>query len=483
MIPELWNNALMTLKFLPSLLFSVLLISSSNALDGDIHDFFLPNGLKVILMERHGAPKVAVNIAYNVGSHDEPKRTRGINDIVTKAIVLEGTKLYPDEKLSKMRDELGANYGDRTTYDISLFWTEIHIDGLDFILDVESDRMTNAIINDDVLEKMKERYYVDWQDNNNNNEIGLAFNNALDEFMPKDHPYRSLQPTPDQINSLTVKSCQAWYESYYSPNNAVLVIVGDVEPIETTKMIYNYFGHIPPSDNIPADPSLSIKGIGLTTSISKQSASSEYMSFPGSFIGSFFYMPSTREDDAVILKHITNIIELSIEKRDNLYKRFSKNRRLFIGAEVQYMPMLGYSGFFLHSINVFRMGSVNKINKQILSTFKYIGDNGIENKLFEQYKKLELLEEYEEYYAYRVTARRLIYAELILGDYQYYNRELEILNDLTNDDIKRVVKKYFNKDNRKTVVISMNDNKKHWYTPIISFVANQFVLRLWDPEK
>ena len=105
-------------------------------------------------------------------------------------------------------------------------------------------------------------------------------------------------------------------------------------------MIYNYFGHIPPSDNIPADPSLSIKGIGLTTSISKQSASSEYMSFPGSFIGSFFYMPSTREDDAVILKHITNIIELSIEKRDNLYKRFSKNRRLFIGAEVQYMPML-----------------------------------------------------------------------------------------------------------------------------------------------
>ena len=478
MIPELWNNTLMTLKFLPSLLFSALLISSSNALDGDIHDFFLPNGLKVIIMERHGAPKVAVNIAYNVGSHDEPNRTRGINDIVTKAMVIEGTQLYPNEKLSKMRDELGAYYGDHTTYDISLFWTEIHIDGLDFILDVESDRMTNAIINDDVLEKMKERYYVDWQDNN-----GLAFNNALDEFMPKDHPYRSLQPTPDQINSLTVKSCQAWYESYYSPNNAVLVIVGDVEPIETTKMIYNYFGHIPPSDNIPADPSLSIKGIGLTTSISKQSASSEYMSFPGSFIGSFFYMPSTREDDAVILKHITNIIDLSINKRDDLFKRFSKNRRLFIGAEVQYMPMLGYSGFFLHSINVFRMGSVNKINKQILSTFKYIGDNGIENKLFEQYKKLELLEEYEEYYAYRVTARRLIYAELILGDYQYYNRELEILNDLTNDDIKRVVKKYFNKGNRNTVVISMNDDKKHWYTPIISFVANQFVLRLWDPEK
>ena len=145
--------------------------------------------------------------------------------------------------------------------------------------------------------------------------------------------------------------------------------------------------------------------------------------------------------------------------------------------------MLGYSGFFLYSFNVFRLGSVNKINKQILSTLKYIGDNGIEDKLLEQYKRLELLEEYEEYYAYNLIARRLVYAELILGDYKYYNKELEVLNELTNDDIKRVVKKYFTNDKRKTIVISMNDDKKSWYTPIVSFVANQFVLRLWDPDK
>ena len=472
----------MIYKVFQPLLYSLILFSLSFSLDGDVHDFFLSNGLKVILMERHGAPQVAVNIAYNVGSHDEPAEQRGINQL-TKDIVLGGTEIYPVKKLSKMRDEYGGGYGDNNYVDITYYWTEIHIDGLDFILDVESDRMKNVIINGDVLDEMKEGYIVDWQDYNNNNEISLAFDNAFDEFMPKDHPYPSLKPTPDQINSLTVQSCQAWYESYYSPNNAVLVIVGDVEPIETTRMIYSYFGQIPPSDDIPADPSLSIEGIELTTSISKQSASSEYFTFPGSFIGSFFYMPSTREDDAVILKHITNIIDLSINKRDALFKRFSKNRRLFIGAEVQYMPMLGYSGFFFYSMNVFRMGSVNKITKQILSTFKYIGDNGFDNKLLKQYKKLELLEKYEEYYAYNLIARRLVNAELIFGNYKFYNRELEILNELTNDDIKRVAKKYFNKDNRKTIIISMNDDKKHWYTPLVSLIANQFVLRLWDPEK
>ena len=235
----------MTLKFLPSLLFSVLFISTSTAFDGDIHDFFLPNGLKVILMERHGAPKVAVNIAYNVGSHDELIGKKGINDIVTKAIVLEGTELYPNEKIAKKRDEYTASYGDGGAYDISYFWTEIQIDGLEFVLDLESDRMINVKINDDVLIKMKERYHVDWEEWKKD-EVSIAFNRAFKVFMPEGHAYQThYKGIPDQVDSLTVQSCQSWYKSYFSPNNAVLVIVGDFDPKETTKLVYTYFSSIP----------------------------------------------------------------------------------------------------------------------------------------------------------------------------------------------------------------------------------------------
>lgn len=473
----------MASKFLPSLLLSVLFISTSTAFEGDIHDFFLPNGLKVILMERHGAPKVAVNIAYNVGSHDEPIGKKGINDIVTKAIVLEGTELYPNEKIAKKRDEYNAGYGDGGAYDMSYFWTEIQIDGLEFVLDLESDRMINVKINDDVLIKMKERYHVDWE-SWKKDEVSIVFNRAFNVFMPEGHAYQThFKGIPEQVDSLTVQSCQSWYKSYFSPNNAVLVIVGDFDPKETTKLVYTYFASIPPADEIPPDPSLSIEGMDTTPSIFKDSVNSEWFTFPGGFIGSFFYMPSTREDDAVILGHVENIIELSIRKRDSLFKRLSKNRRLFINADVDYTSLLGYSGFFIFSFNVFRTGSVNKINKQVLSTFKYIGDNGIDNKLLEQYKKLEFLEKYEEYYSYNLIARRLVHAELILGDYKYYNREIELLKELSNDDIMRVVTKYFDNDNMKTIVVSLNENKKSWYTPMVSFFANQILLRFWDPDK
>ena len=87
----------MASKFLPSLLFSFLFMSSSYALDGDMYDFFLPNGMKVILMEKHATPKIGLGVYYNVGSHDELWGQKGITPIIYR-LVSEGTEKYPKEK-------------------------------------------------------------------------------------------------------------------------------------------------------------------------------------------------------------------------------------------------------------------------------------------------------------------------------------------------------------------------------------------------
>ncbi|MDP6570944.1 MAG: insulinase family protein, partial [Candidatus Marinimicrobia bacterium] len=136
----------MTSKFLPSLLFSLLLISSSYALDGDMYDFFLPNGLKVVLMEKHAAPRVAVGVYYNVGSHDDPDGQKGITKIV-KYMMLEGTSKFPksDEKLMR---ELNANVWDGVNPDRVYFSIEVPIEDIGYALDLESDRMQNIIITD-----------------------------------------------------------------------------------------------------------------------------------------------------------------------------------------------------------------------------------------------------------------------------------------------------------------------------------------------
>ena len=101
------------------------------------------------------------------------------------------------------------------------------------------------------------------------------------EFLPAGHPYQTSTATLDQIDGLTAQSCQSWYKSYFSPNNAVLVIVGDVDPKETTKLVYKYFANIPNVDEVPPDPSLSIAGIDTTPPIYNSSIKTDWFSFPG----------------------------------------------------------------------------------------------------------------------------------------------------------------------------------------------------------
>ena len=468
----------MTTKFLPSLLLSVLFISTSTAFDGDIHDFFLPNGLKVILMERHGAPKVAVNIAYNVGSHDELMGKKGINDIVTKAIVLEGTELYPTEKIAKKRDEYKAGYGDGGAYDMSYFWTEIPIDGLEFVLDLESDRMQNIIVSEETLSDSKIKIKTKYSSWRNNNPLDAAFTDVSLKMFPEGHPYKtSPWGIIEQVDTLSIHTCQHYYNTYFSPNNAALIIVGDIIPEDVTKLIYQYFGGLTPTQDIPPDPDLSMKNI-------PDKVIQENIDNPGeeiyfSFIGVTFFTPSSRHDDAIILEYFSDIVQRDAHLPGDISKKFTKNNRLGFNIISFTLDGLGTSQLNITTMNAFRDGSLNKIPKNFLKTFEFIGENGIDDKVLNQHKKYKLLESYEDGYNYSHIAKQLANAELINGDYRVYNRNIELLKNLSNEDIKRVVNKYLISDNM--IVYHILVNKKFWYTPIVSFIFNQIIIRFWNP--
>ncbi|MDP7197599.1 MAG: pitrilysin family protein, partial [SAR202 cluster bacterium] len=415
-------------------------------------------------MEKHSAPKVAVSIFYNVGSHDEPDGQKGINALISTAI-LQGTEKYPSDLRQKKRDEYSASYGDRNGKDITLMWTEIQKEQLEFVLDLESDRMVNINIDTEMLSSIKDRYKTDW-DEYNKNELQIAFSTAISAIMPDGHPYK-INPMgiPEQVDTLSLATCQKWYKNYYSPNNAVLVIVGDITPLELSTLVYIYFGNIKAADELPIDIDLTLEYINPQTSdVSnyKLQANPSWFRLYGSLTTPLFFMPSARDDDAIVLEHLHNILRLDSNKRGKIFKRMSKNRRLFVDTEIDFFSHLGYSGFTIIGMNILRKGSERKINNQILSTFEYLGNNGVGQKLLDEYKKSELLSSYENDYSYKNIANALGYAELIMGDYHFYNRKRALLKELTNEDIKRVAKKYFNKSNMQTVTIILN--KKNWFT-------------------
>ena len=321
--------------------------------------------------------------------------------------------------------------------------------------------------------KLKSRYET-WR---NKNRFNVGFSDLFLEMIPDGHPYKT---TPwgisEQIDTLSLSTCQTHYSTYFSPNNAVLVVVGDLVPADATTLIYQYFSPLIASNNIPIDPVLSLNEIPSKIFEKNIDFPQEPLYF--NFTGLNFYLPSARNDDVIILEHIADILERDSSRPGNIFKKYTKNRRLMLRSQIWTTTRLGYSMFHFAGMNLFRDGSIHKIRKNILKTFKDIGENGIDEKLLSNQKKHNLLERYQDGYDYNWLAWQLGISEIVYGDYTVYTRKIDILNNLTNEEIKRVVKKYLHSGN--LVSYSLTANKKTWATPIVSFLANQIVFRFVD---
>ena len=468
----------MKFKKILFLLFSFLFISSSHALDGDMYDFFLPNGLKVILMEKHSAPKVAVTVGYNVGSHDEPDGQKGITRLI-KEIINKGTIKHPKVIVDKIKEELQARSEDGVSPDHTYFITEIPIENIEFTLDLESDRMQSIIISEEILENSKENFKTKYNSWRNNNSFDVGLTDVTLKMFPEGHPY-SISPWGilEQVDTLSIHTCQHYYNTYFSPNNAALIIVGNIIPENVTKLIYQYFSALTSVQDIPPDPDLSMNNI--PDKIIKDHIIYKREDIYFSLIGVNFFTPSARNDDAIIIKIFSDIIKRDSHLPGYISKKISKNNRLMFNTGTWGVEGLGASQFIITGMNVFRDGSLSKIPKSIIKTLEFIGENGIDEKILSQHKKYKLLESYQDAYKYSHLAKQLTDAELIYGDYKTYNRNIELLKNLSNEDIKRVVNKYLISDNM--AVFQITANKKSWHNPIVSFIVNQIMLRFWNPS-
>ena len=99
---------------------------------------------------------------------------------------------------------------------------------------------------------------------------------------------------------------------------------------------------------------------------------------------------------------------------------------------------------------------IKQINDKALKSFTYISENGIKKELLESYKKNKLIKEYKNHYSYRQIAKKLAHAELVLGDYKYYNKNIKALERLSNEQIQKIIKKYIINSNFKTLQVDAN---------------------------
>lgn len=208
------------------------------------HEFFLDNGLKIIVREDHRVPIAISQVWYKVGSTYEPPGATGISHIV-EHMLFKGTHRVPTGEFSKLVGEYGGEDNAFTSKDYTGYYQKWDVSRLPISFELEADRMINATLpEEEFIKEMKvimEERRLRTDDN-----PGAKAWERFASIAYASSSYRSpVIGWMHDLQSITRQQAIDWYKTWYAPNNAILIVVGDVKPLEVLELAKQHFGPLP----------------------------------------------------------------------------------------------------------------------------------------------------------------------------------------------------------------------------------------------
>ncbi len=220
--------------------------AASNA-DEAVKSFTLSNGLKVLVIENHRAPVVVSQVWYKVGASYEHDGITGLSHVL-EHMMFKGTERFPAGEFSEI---IAANGGKQNAFvgqDFTAFFQRIAKDRLELLFKLESDRMQNLVFDENEFIKEMKVIKEERRLRTDDNPMALTFE-RFNAVAYTNSPYRRpIVGWMEDLETLTLDDVRQWYENWYAPNNATLVVAGDVKAEQVFKLAEQYFGEIPASE-------------------------------------------------------------------------------------------------------------------------------------------------------------------------------------------------------------------------------------------
>ncbi len=223
--------------------------------DIPFEQFTLPNGLRVIVQTDRKAPIVAVNIWYHVGSKVEPKGRSGFAHLF-EHLMFQGSENHKGEYFEPFELVGTTEQNGTTNFDRTNYFQNVPTTALDMALWMESDRMGHLLGAIDLAALDEQRGVVQNEKRQGENQpYGLVFEALLKGSYPASHPYNhTVIGSLADLNAASLDDVKNWFRSWYGPNNAVLVLAGDIDLATAKQKVTRYFGDIAPTASIKKMP-------------------------------------------------------------------------------------------------------------------------------------------------------------------------------------------------------------------------------------
>ena len=216
----------------------------------DVTSYSLDNGMDVVVIEDHRAPVVVHMLWYKVGSADEPVGASGVAHFL-EHLLFKATDVLESGEFSATVAANGGSDNAFTSYDYTAYFQRIAADRLELMMQMESNRMNNLVLTQDDIETERNVILEERNQRTENSASALA-NEQFRAAQFQNHRYGvPIIGWKHEMEELSLQDALDFYDLYYSPNNAILVVAGDVEPEDVKALAEQYYGVIPAEENLP----------------------------------------------------------------------------------------------------------------------------------------------------------------------------------------------------------------------------------------
>jgi zinc protease len=207
----------------------------------------LSNGMNIIVKEDHRSPVAVSMVWYRAGSMDEVSGTTGVAHML-EHMMFKGTRKVPVGEFSRTVARAGGRENAFTSRDYTAYYEQLHKSRLPLALELEADRMVNLSFAEDEFAK-ESKVVMEERRSRTDDDPHSQLHEQLMATVYVSHPYRSpIIGWMNDLENMRLADARRWYETWYAPNNATLVVAGDVEPEEVFRLAEKFFGPIPPRE-------------------------------------------------------------------------------------------------------------------------------------------------------------------------------------------------------------------------------------------
>lgn len=425
------------MKYIRPLIVLLFLLFPINIFASEIKEYQLKNGLKVIIIEEHKAPVVTFQVWYKVGARNEPEGKSGLSHLL-EHMMFKGTARYGPSEFSRIIQKNGGTDNAYTTKDYTVYFEILPSDKISLAIDLESDRMQHLKIikeefiseRDVVIEERRLRYEDDPQNALFEEVISAAF---------KSHPYqRPVIGWMSDIESIETDDLLSYYRAWYSPKNAVIVIVGDVKSDEIIKKVRDAF------ENIPSENSVKLKKYNEPEQKGERRVYlKKEAELPSILLA--YHTPSFPHEDSYALDVLSMI--LSDGKSSRLYWSLVYEKKIALEVSADYSGFNKDPYLFFLSATVSPGIDITEVEKSLYSEIEKIMDGDLSERELQKVKNQIEASFIMDQDSIFLQAMNYGIFEM-LGDWRLIDKYLEGIRKVTPEDIVRVIKKYLHEDNR-----------------------------------